>query len=70
MLDTFINNSEDAIETFERLLKEKNWVQIGETAHRLLPSYRHLKIDSVIENLVNLKTLTLIEPDFRYRINF
>ncbi|MGC9344909.1 MAG: ATP-binding protein, partial [Bacteroidales bacterium] len=38
MLNTFIENSENAIQSFQKNLKNKNWEEIGETAHKILPS--------------------------------
>ena len=64
MLNTFIENSEIAIRTFNQSLKNEDWKQIGETAHKVLPSYRHLKVNSLITNLTNIKTKALIDKDY------
>lgn len=65
MLATFIENSENTVFLLEQLLEEKKWKQIGETAHKILPSYRHLKVESVIPLLVELHHNTLIKPNHR-----
>ncbi len=57
----FIENSETAVRNFRQMLEEKKWKQIGETAHKILPSYRHLEVDTVIDKLVEIKTRTLID---------
>jgi len=60
MLGIFIRNSQDSIRNFNNFLKEKDWKNIGETAHKILPSYRHLEVDSVVSDLVRIKERTLI----------
>lgn len=62
-LKTFIENSEDAIRKFRTFLKEENWIQISEIAHKILPSYRHLEVETVTPKLLELKMITLNEPD-------
>ena len=62
MLNTFIKNTTENIEKLEKYLTEKNWVQIGETAHKMLPSFRHLEIRPVISDLMEVKEKTLINP--------
>ncbi len=65
MLITFIDNTESTIHLLPQLLKEKDWEQIGETAHKILPSYRHLEVDDIVSILIDLKTKTLIKPDYK-----
>jgi signal transduction histidine kinase/CheY-like chemotaxis protein len=60
MLVTFIENSENSIYILNQLLKERNWKQIKETAHKILPSYQHLEVESVVMKLIDLKTKNLI----------
>ena len=62
-LQTFIENSEIAVKNFKDLLEEENWKEIGEIAHRILPSFRHLEVDKVIPKLIEIKTKTLIKFD-------
>ena len=64
MLTIFIKNTENAITTFEQLLKNENWNEIGETAHRILPSYHHVHAEDLASNLIEIKTRTIIEPDY------
>lgn len=64
MLATFIDNSESTIHLFKKYLKDENWGEIGETAHKILPSYKHLKINDVISKLHEIKKVTLIHPDY------
>jgi PAS domain S-box-containing protein len=65
MLLTFIGNTESTIILLSKLLKEKDWEQIGETAHKILPSYRHLEVENIVSKLVELKDKTITQPDYK-----
>ena len=65
MLKTFIENSENTIQKFQQYLDDKNWPQIGESAHKVLPSFRHLEAHNITLNLTEIKTKTLINPDYK-----
>ena len=65
MLATFIDNSESTIHLFKKYLKDENWGEIGEAAHKILPSYSHLKINNVVSKLNEIKKLTLINPNYK-----
>jgi len=56
MINTFIENSQEALQKFHKALLDKNWNQIAETAHKILPSYRHLEVNSIVVQLDELKT--------------
>lgn len=64
MLTTFIENSRQAVAEMEHLLKEKKYSQLGETAHKILPSYRHLKVRKIVPLLTQIKEQTLIAPNY------
>lgn len=64
MLLTFIENSENTIHLLKRFLKEENWLQAGEAAHKILPSYRHLKVHTIVNKLSDLKTKTLVTNEY------
>lgn len=65
MLNTFIENSENAEQKFRQFLKDKNWEQLGEAAHKILPSYRHLEVHGIASDLSSIKNKTLIESDYK-----
>ncbi|MFP4024030.1 MAG: ATP-binding protein [Thiohalospira sp.] len=65
MLSIFIDNTESTIHLFKKYLKDENWEEIGETAHKILPSYNHLKINDVVHKLNEIKELTLINPNYK-----
>jgi PAS domain S-box-containing protein len=64
MLNTFIQNSKTALKEMHRHLKDENWEMIGEHAHKILPSFRHLQVKSVVSDLVEIKTKTILKPGF------
>jgi PAS domain S-box-containing protein len=64
LLREFINNSEETIIQMNNSLAKQDWMQIGEAAHKLLPSYRHLKVYSIIQILTKLKEDILEKQDF------
>jgi HPt (histidine-containing phosphotransfer) domain-containing protein len=57
----FLENSEEAIAGFRKSLHERNWKTAGELAHKILPSCRHLEIDSIVSSLIEIKSKTIIE---------
>lgn len=65
MLVTFIENTENTVHLFKQFLKEQNWKQIGETAHKIIPAYKHLQVNSVVEMLLELKDITLEKNDHK-----
>ncbi|MCB2196687.1 MAG: response regulator [Bacteroidetes bacterium] len=65
MLVTFIENTENTVHLFKQFLKEKNWKQIGETAHKIIPAYKHLQVNSVVKMLIELKEITLEKRDYK-----
>ncbi|MCB2222497.1 MAG: response regulator [Bacteroidetes bacterium] len=64
MLDTFIHNMKEGIDIIHTATDNSNWNQVGETAHKLIPSFEHLKVDQAVSVLKNLEKLTLHKPDY------
>jgi hypothetical protein len=64
MLLTFIGNTEDTVHLMKQHLADKEWALLGESAHKILPSYRHLEVSSVVSKLLELKTKTIIKPSY------
>ncbi len=51
MIDTFLDNTAGHYILMEKALEEKDYRRIGEIAHKLVPSFRHLNLNSVAEQL-------------------
>jgi CheY-like chemotaxis protein len=63
MLETFIENASEGTEQIRRAFDRGDFDQVRETAHRLIPSYKHLVIRKVVSNLVELKNLSALGSD-------
>lgn len=63
MIRTFIENAEEGLRQFREEYKKENWQGIRETAHRLIPSYKHLSIKTGVSNLIELKNRCREQPD-------
>jgi hypothetical protein len=53
-ISIFIQSSEEATLNLKKYLEKEEWIKIGEVAHKVLPSYRHLEVNAVIPKLVEL----------------
>lgn len=65
MLTTFIDNSEQALQKFNNALQKKDATLIAETAHKILPSYRHIEVNYIVESLLELKGTQAKNDDFK-----
>jgi signal transduction histidine kinase/DNA-binding NarL/FixJ family response regulator len=63
MIRTFEQNATEGVKILKSSFKKKDWTQIRETAHKLIPSYKHLDIKTVVSDLVELKTRLFENPD-------
>jgi signal transduction histidine kinase/response regulator of citrate/malate metabolism len=63
MIQTFIENAIEGIQQIRAAAGNKAWTDMRETAHRLIPSFKHLSIKSVVSDLVELKNVTGQSPD-------
>ncbi|MGF1585261.1 MAG: hypothetical protein ACFCUM_08070 [Bacteroidales bacterium] len=50
----FVQSSEEAAANFKKYLEQEEWLKIKEIAHKILPSFRHLEVNTVIPKLVEL----------------
>jgi len=65
MLNTFIDNTNQSIGKFENGIKNNDWKMIGETAHKIIPGFRHLEVNEVVSQLVEIKTKTLVDKNYK-----
>lgn len=63
MITTFIENAQDGLKQFRKAFKKEDWQGIRETAHRLIPSFKHLSIKSGVSDLIELKNRCREHPD-------
>ncbi len=55
MIHTFIKNTENGLHQLSRSLSSNSEDTMAETAHKLLPSFRHLKAKNIVKDLDYLK---------------
>ncbi len=64
MIDNFISNTMNLIEGFEVNLKSKAWNEIGEQAHKSIPSFKYFGLSGTVALLMRLEVLALREKDY------
>lgn len=57
MLSGLIENNRISLYQLNQNLNHRNWQQIGAVAHKMLPSFNHLKAVEVVEKLKKIETL-------------
>jgi len=65
MINTFCKNSSSARSMMSYYLEKERWNELAEVAHKMLPSSRHLKANSLIRELDFIETnLKSDKPDY------
>lgn len=64
MMDTFIENAETTYKGLEDGLREKKWSQIGEHAHKAIPSFKYFDLDGFVQKFKTLEDFTIREPEY------
>ncbi|MDF1575846.1 MAG: ATP-binding protein [Bacteroidales bacterium] len=63
MLETFMENAAGGTARMQKAFEQGDYALVMETAHRLIPSYKHLAITKVVSDLVELKNICARESD-------
>jgi PAS domain S-box-containing protein len=63
MISSFITNVSAGMDKIEANRNQNNWVLVGETAHKLISSFKFFKINDVVERLRKIEDKTLKEKD-------
>ncbi|MEA1897811.1 MAG: ATP-binding protein [Bacteroidota bacterium] len=63
MIQTFIDNAITGIKQIKYAYEKRENHEIRETAHRLIPSFKHLAIKSVVSDLIELKNISNENPE-------
>lgn len=61
MIDTFITNAKETQESFLELQKDQRWTEIGELAHKAIPSFSYFGLKEIVEKLSRLENMILRE---------
>ena len=64
MLDTFLDNTREHHILIAESLKREDFQRVGELAHKLMPSFRHLQLDITARQLEYLEKKLLHEKNF------
>jgi len=74
VLSTFLNNNKDLIARLHKAFEDKKYLEIGDIAHKMLSSYKHLEVNTIIDALTKLETLTfggeMLEEDVGRMVRF
>ena len=64
MIDTFVRNSENLAADFELALKNQDWSDMGEKAHRSIPSFKFFGLNELVAQLEKIEMLALRSHDY------
>jgi signal transduction histidine kinase/CheY-like chemotaxis protein/HPt (histidine-containing phosphotransfer) domain-containing protein len=64
MIDTFITNAKESCNRFRNLKETGNWLEIGEQAHKAIPSFSYFGLNDIVNNLKKMEDLTLRQNNF------
>lgn len=65
MINTFISNTSSGLQSIKVFLENEKWDEVGETAHKMIPSYRHLRINHLVNLLEDIEELALERKDYK-----
>lgn len=57
ILSTFLKNNQEALVRIKQSFKMQRYLDVGEAAHKMLSSYKHLEVKSLIPTLSELEGL-------------
>jgi PAS domain S-box-containing protein len=64
MLETFMHNAADSVKQMESHMEAGLWKNVGEAAHKVLPSFRHLEANALVALLTRIKEACIVDPDY------
>jgi CheY-like chemotaxis protein len=64
MIDTFVVNAAKTKEEFIAELMAKEWGKAGETAHKVIPSFKYFGLSDVVKNLSKLENVALRKKEY------
>jgi CheY-like chemotaxis protein len=63
MINNFIFNAESLVSVFAEGLTAENWKEIGERAHKAIPSFKYFALFNIANSLETIEDKTLRKPD-------
>ncbi len=64
MLDTFIANAKETVSNFRMLVEGEKWIEIGEQAHKAIPSFSYFGLTHLVKKLTQIENQVLREKNF------
>ena len=64
MVDTFIANAIETASNFRSLQENESWNEIGEQAHKAIPSFTYFGLKHIVEKLISIENLVLREKNY------
>ncbi len=64
MIDTFIANAKETASNFKILSQREKWTEVGEQAHKAIPSFSYFGLNHLVRKLTEIENLTLRENKF------
>lgn len=64
MIDTFIANAKETALSFRTLQENEKWIEMGEQAHKAIPSFTYFGLKHLADNLTRIENLVLREKDY------
>lgn len=64
MIQTFIHNTKEGMSNIEEMQKNKQWKKIGETAHKMKPSFQHIGANIGVELLKKIEYNAKKNPNY------
>lgn len=64
MIDSFITNARNLLETFQLAIQQEDWREIGEKAHKAIPSFKFFKLNFISAQLERTEDVALRENRF------
>jgi HPt (histidine-containing phosphotransfer) domain-containing protein len=61
MIDNFLNNAKNLLESFNTEIRAENWKEIGEKAHKTIPSFKYFGLKNLTAQLEKIESLALWE---------
>jgi signal transduction histidine kinase/CheY-like chemotaxis protein len=64
MIDTFVRNSKNLAADFNLAAKKEDWNELGEKAHRAIPSFKFFGLGELVEQLEKMEDLALRDKEY------
>ena len=64
MIDNFTTNAKALAEVFEEGLAKEDWTEIGEKAHKAIPSFKFFKLNAISSRLGEIENMALRDKNF------